>query len=211
MWVVIPIKSLHNAKRRLSPILNSKQRAHFSYLLLLDLMETLALSDSVDGISIVSSDPALAVIAREHDADFMLMKTDCGYAHDALMAIQQLSRHEIERIAIIPSDVPQLVPAEVEQLNQTPAHGVTLCPARMDGGTNALVFTPPLEIPLLFGRDSFIKHQQAARNHGLDVRILHLPGLERDIDRPQDLLWLGSQATGGKAWSYIKHEMRVAC
>ncbi len=211
MWVIVPVKRLRNCKRRLSTVLDTGQRARFSRLLLLDVLSALAAPAGVQGITLVSSDPGLAGVARNCQADLLLLEKDSGYSEDVLLAIGRLGRDERERIAIIPSDVPRISPAEVAGLCRSPRGGITLCPAHRDAGTNALVFTSPLTIPLLFGKDSFYRHRQAAIRDGLEVQVMDLPGLARDIDRPEDLLWLASQAGGGLAWSYLREELRIAC
>jgi 2-phospho-L-lactate guanylyltransferase (CobY/MobA/RfbA family) len=74
----------------------------------------------------------------------------------------------------------------------------------MDGGTNGLVFSPPLEIPLRYGKDSLNKFKQEAARQGIETRLAPIRGLERDIDRPEDLIWLREQPRGGQAWTYVR-------
>ncbi len=211
MWVILPVKSLHNAKRRLAPVMDARERMLFSQLMLHDVLDALVRAASVQGITMISSDPLVAGIASEYSLDIMMAEADSGYSRDAMNGIRHLATTGVERIAIIPSDVPQLVPAELDVLNESAHNTIVMCPASVDGGTNALVFTPPLGIPLLYGHDSLNKHLQAAKSRDMDVNILHLPGLEHDIDRPEDLVWLRMQNSGAHAWSYIRDKMPVAC
>jgi 2-phospho-L-lactate guanylyltransferase (CobY/MobA/RfbA family) len=46
--------------------------------------------------------------------------------------------------------------------------------------------------PLRFGNDSFLPHLAAARATGLPCIVLELPGIARDVDRPEDLLELAA-------------------
>ncbi|MNT18973.1 2-phospho-L-lactate guanylyltransferase [compost metagenome] len=64
---------------------------------------------------------------------------------------------------------------------------MTLVAASDDGGTNTLVCSPPLVIPLAFGTDSFRRHRQAALRADIEPRVLTLPRIALDIDRPADL------------------------
>jgi 2-phospho-L-lactate guanylyltransferase len=41
--------------------------------------------------------------------------------------------------------------------------------------------------PLRFGNDSFVPHLAAAKASGLACVVLDLPGIARDVDRPEDL------------------------
>jgi 2-phospho-L-lactate/phosphoenolpyruvate guanylyltransferase len=67
--------------------------------------------------------------------------------------------------------------------------GMVIAPSR-DGGTNALLAWPPLALPFLFGVGSQARHLAAAQERGLAVREFRTPGMELDVDRPDDLLLL---------------------
>jgi 2-phospho-L-lactate guanylyltransferase len=62
-----------------------------------------------------------------------------------------------------------------------------LVPDAAGRGTNAALRTPADLFPLRFGNDSFLPHLASARATGLDCVILKLPGIARDVDRPEDL------------------------
>ncbi len=203
MWIVVPVKSFRYAKCRLAPVLSKKQRVHLSHLLLADLLATLCMAKCVQGITVVGSDPSLAEVATG-PVKLQLVKSDEGYGEDAIVAVNNLPSSGIEKVAIMPIDVPTITPSEVEYLDQVHQSGITLCPAAIDGGTNAIVFTPPLTLPLQFGPSSFNKHIEAATGLGLDIHVVRLPGLERDIDRPDDLIWLSSQPSGGLSWDFAR-------
>jgi coenzyme F420-0:L-glutamate ligase/coenzyme F420-1:gamma-L-glutamate ligase len=59
--------------------------------------------------------------------------------------------------------------------------------AARDGGTNALLLSPPDAIAFRFGPGSAARHEAAARASGKSVERLLLPHLSRDLDRPEDL------------------------
>jgi 2-phospho-L-lactate/phosphoenolpyruvate guanylyltransferase len=204
MWIILPVKHLQDSKIRLKDILSDEQRSRFSYLLVMDTLQTLCSSMHVQGVTMISSDQSLSLLAKQYHAEFILTDRDSGYSKDAMDAITALSRNGVDKIAIIPTDLPQLSHHDLDLLDNAHQQGITLCVAEKDGGTNALVFTPPLAIPLLFGSDSFKKHQQAAKDRGITVNIVNATGMQRDIDRPDDLLWFCKQSTGGKAWAYVK-------
>jgi 2-phospho-L-lactate guanylyltransferase (CobY/MobA/RfbA family) len=50
-------------------------------------------------------------------------------------------------------------------------------------------------MPLTFGEPSFEKHLATARAHGLEPRVLALPGLGLDVDAPSDLAAPGTTAS----------------
>jgi hypothetical protein len=63
---------------------------------------------------------------------------------------------------------------------------VIIAPAH-DGGTNALVVSPPDAMPFAYGPDSCAAHQKAAAGGGLSCLIMPLPSLLYDVDRSADL------------------------
>jgi 2-phospho-L-lactate guanylyltransferase len=79
---------------------------------------------------------------------------------------------------------------------------VTICPAAEDGGTNALLLSPPTAIPFLYGPDSAARHKAAAEAAGVPVRVVNIAGFARDVDSPEDLRWLAGQkiACATRAW-----------
>ncbi len=204
MWVLIPVKAFKNAKLRLKSVLSSRQRADFSYLMLEDILHTLNTSDDVKGVTLISSDQSVQTLADRYKAECLITDVDSGYSEDVMQGVKTISQNNIDTIAIIPADVPQLEHEDLSRMNHLHKEGLTLCPAVVDGGTNGLLFSPPLSIPLMFGFNSLRKYQNEADRSRIPVKIEKIVSLERDIDRPADLLWLKNQSSGGKAWSYIR-------
>ena len=205
MHAIIAVKAFNQAKGRLATVLNSTQREKLSYLMLCDVLITLYKSDVIKEISIVSSEPSIAGLASKYDVNLIITDKDRGYTDDAMQAISQLEPDQDGTVAIIPSDVPQITTNDIRDLDDGHSLGLSVCPALMDGGTNAFVFDLPLTIPLLFGEDSLMKYRQTAEEKNVNISLLAIKGFERDIDRPDDLLWLKEQTQGGKAWSFIQN------
>lgn len=204
MKLIIPVKAPAGAKQRLSSILNEDQRAKLCRLMLEDVLQAVRQSGLSSATLVVSSDPSVKDLADTYKVDFLLTTEDRGYSEDALLAVEQISSNEMEAVAIIPADVPQLSGSDLSSLVEEHQPGITLCPAIADGGTNALVFDLPRTIPLVFGIDSLVKYQQEAARKAIKARVSRLPGLERDIDTPGDIQWLRQQEKGGKAWAYVR-------
>ncbi len=204
MWIILPVKAFRDAKLRLAGVLSPQQRAQLSRLMLEDLLYTLHTSDVVEGVTLISSDQSVQVLADRYKAEFLLTDKDSGYSEDAMQAISTVSAGHIDKIAIIPADIPQLGLADLSRLDQLHDAGLTLCPAVVDGGTNGVLFSPPLPISLVFGVDSLSKYCDEVERCGIPVNIVKITGLERDVDRPADLFWLRNQASGGRTWAYLR-------
>ena len=96
-------------------------------------------------------------------------------------------------LLLLHADIPLISTDDLERLaymTQSES-SLVLAPSR-DGGTNALAFRAPLPIPLCFGRRSLAMHLDAAKRRSLQTQLLYSTSL-RDIDRPEDLLWLMEQ------------------
>lgn len=86
MWVILPIKHLQDSKIRLKDVLSDEQRYKFSYLLLIDTLQTICSSIHVQGVTMVSSDPSLLQLAEQYDVEIILTDRDSGYSKDAMDA-----------------------------------------------------------------------------------------------------------------------------
>ncbi len=180
------------------------QRRQLSYRMVEDILTTLNSSAVIEGATVISCDRSILALAANNQVEALDTGGDHGYAEDTLKGIQHIGDVGIDKIMIIPADVPALSNEDLTQLNKTHNGGITLCPAANDGGTNALVFTPPLSIRLMYGESSLTAFQQEAERHNVPTRIQHCAGLACDIDRLEDLISLTEKTEGGLAWRYAR-------
>ena len=204
MWAIIPVKRLAHSKLRLAAVLTPAQRRQLSLHMLEDILDTLAGSAVVCGVTVVSCDTQIIELARGKGVDLLDTGTDGGYAADVLRGVERISGKGMGKALIIPADVPELDNSDLTHLDQVHEGGVTLCPAESDGGTNGLVFTPPLAMELMYGENSFAKFRREAEQRRVPVNIARPAGLARDIDRPEDLSALRRQSGGKRSWRYVK-------
>ncbi len=89
----------------------------------------------------------------------------------------------------LPGDIPAVTAAEIDAV--LAAHGrapaFTIVPAPDDLGSHAVLLSPPDALVLRFGDNSFFPHLDAARAHGIEPKVVRLPGIAMDIDHPADL------------------------
>jgi FO synthase len=113
-----------------------------------------------------------------------------------------LAAQGVRQLLVLPADLPTLTASDVRRLIEGHHGGLSLCPAARDGGTNALLLSPPTAIPFLYGPDSANGIWQAARTVGIAARHTELAGFARDIDTPDDVYWLLEQriACATLAW-----------
>jgi 2-phospho-L-lactate guanylyltransferase len=102
---------------------------------------------------------------------------------------------------VLMADLPGLEPDEVGALlSRLRGAEVVIAPDERGDGTNALGirFTGPIADPdalehTAFGNpDSFVRHCTWARRTGRRLEVLRRPGLELDVDLPEDLARMGA-------------------
>ena len=204
MWALLPVKHLSKTKLRLSGVLTRAQRRQLSCCMVEDILDALHTTAVIDGITVVSCDETVMSLAAARQAEVLNTGADHGYAVDVSKGVEAISNKPVDKVIIIPADVPELDAADLACLDRAHKAGVTLCPADKDGGTNALVFTPPLAIRLMYGDGSFDQFRKEAKKKNIPVTIAARDRLSRDIDRPDDLLALQRQPGGGRTWRYVK-------
>ena len=204
MWVIIPVKQLDSSKLRLAPVLTPAQRRQLSLCMLEDILDILTGSAVVGGVTVVSCDTDVMALARAKGVDVIDTGTDGGYAADVLKGIEHISAKRADKALIIPADVPELEERDLVHLDRVHREGVTLCPAANDGGTNGLVFTPPLAMDLKYGENSFEEFRREAEQRQVPVNIARPAGLARDMDLPEDLHALRKQSGANRTWRYLR-------
>lgn len=98
----------------------------------------------------------------------------------------------IDRLLILSADLPLIEPDDVTALLNLPRDGIAVAPDHAGTGTNALSLPLPgaAEFRFHYGEGSFTAHEAEADRLDLPFRSVQRPGLELDIDRPEELaLW----------------------
>ena len=135
MWALLPVKLLDHTKLRLAGILTRAQRRQLSYCMVEDILDTLDQTSVVSGITVISCDDAVFSLAQDYQADVLNTGVDNGYAADVLKGVEAVSDQDIDKVLIIPADVPELDHSDLIHLDRVHEEGITLCPAEKDGGT----------------------------------------------------------------------------
>ena len=189
IWAVVPLKHTRDAKQRLAGAIAPPLRRQLALAMAHDVLSALAASPGLDGLSVVTIDPAASALARRLGARVLTEGAGEGQTGAVNAAARALSREGHEAMLAIPGDVPLITPEEIEQLiavhDRRPDFVIT--PAHDRRGSNAVLCAPPDAVTLRFGDDSFLPHLAAARAQGLEPKIVALAGIGLDIDHPRDL------------------------
>ncbi len=193
---LVPAKALDQAKGRLATVLpRQDERRRLALAMLEDVLRALQAVSRIDLLAVVSPDPDVLAHAGSLGAEPIAEPASVRGINQALThALGVLAPRGIEALLVLLSDVPAVVPAEIEAiLDALPASpGAVLCPS-VSHGTSALALRPPDAIPFRFGLHSFPAHKREAAARGLPARVLRIDSLAADIDGPDDLLDLISR------------------
>jgi 2-phospho-L-lactate guanylyltransferase len=186
--ILVPVKNLSDAKQRLSAVLNPQERVALAQAMCEDVLQTLAHWDSRPSVAVVTSDPFAGDLATR--LDFEVIPDDNSGETSAVEVATAFCRARgNQHTLVIPADIPLIDAKELQIIvDSAPSAGSVLVPDAAGRGTNAAWRSPADLFPLRFGNDSFLPHQAAAQATGLPCIVLNLPGIARDIDRPEDLL-----------------------
>jgi len=199
--ILVPVKILADAKQRLSGVLSPEERVALAQAMCEDVLQTLASWQNraslamAMAVAVVTSDSFASGLAARFKFD-VIADANSGETSAIEMATAVCKARGARSTLVVPADIPLIDSAELQKIIESaPPGGTVLVPDAEGRGTNAALRSPGDIFPLRFGNDSFLPHQAAARATGLPCVILRLPGIARDIDRPQDLHQL-SAASG---------------
>lgn len=195
-WALVPLKSREQAKSRLAPLLNPEQRKSLFFQLAERVIGTLHASRGIDAVAVVTASPEVAAFARALDAIPILQSTDVGMSAAVNFALTELRDRQLDRVLIVPADLPLITPTAVERvlLAGGSGPGMVLVPDRHRVGTNALLCCPPGILEPCFGGHSFERHRIAAEAAAIEVQVLDIEELALDLDCPQDVEYLRQHA-----------------
>jgi 2-phospho-L-lactate guanylyltransferase len=186
---VLPVKSFSRAKQRLGAALGEPERGELAAAMVSDVLSALSRVTGLDGVVVVTAEPAAARAARESGAAVVTDPEEAGQSPAATRGVRAATAGGAVRVLLVPGDCPALDPAEVDGLlaaGGPPPH-VTIVPDRHGTGTNALLIAPPDAIAPSFGPGSFARHAAHARVAGAAVGVADVPSLGLDVDTPGDL------------------------
>jgi 2-phospho-L-lactate guanylyltransferase len=207
--IVIPVKSLANAKQRLAPALEQEERAALATAMLRDVFEAVASWPRRPQVAVVTGNAEARSLARQCGFEILDDPEEAGESAAVERATRVLEAQGAESVLVIPGDIPLIESGELEAIYAAaPPAGTVLVPSHDGRGTNAALRKPASLFPLRFGNDSFVPHRAAATATGLPVVVLTLSGIALDVDTPQDLAALVA-APGARRSQRLAREWKL--
>ena len=225
-WIVIPVRSLTDGKRRLAPVLKPDARADLVRRLFVHTLR--AAVESGPHVLVVSPDPDALALARDHGAAALEEPRPIGLNHALELAAREAAKREAEALLIVSADLPDLEAEDLRAMLPTPGSEPTppaairgrnlagagaveragtgiprkcavvrIAPDEAGTGTNALYVRPPSLLAFEYGETSCRRHHEKARRAGARVETVVRPGLRFDLDTPNDLERYERRRLGG--------------
>jgi 2-phospho-L-lactate/phosphoenolpyruvate guanylyltransferase len=187
--LLLPVKDLTNAKKRLIGVLTPEERFGLARAMLADTMRAVRGVRRAEKIFVVTNYlPALRV-ARENGWEILPEERQISESDSVDAASRICEARGVRAVLRVPLDLPLIQPADIDDLLalefESPA--LVIVPSRDGTGTNAILRTPPTLFPSYFGNASFAKHLAEASKAGARVMVRRNARLEMDVDDESDL------------------------
>lgn len=206
MWAVLPAKDFIDAKQRLAGVLDADARRRLFQAMFEDVLATLCAVESLDGVLVVTRDDTAAALAEDHGASVLWEEKNRGQTAAVEAGGKWLAEQGVDGMIALPGDVPLVPSSEISEVLtiHEQSRGMTIVPAQDERGSNCIAVSPPDLISFHFGNDSFKPHLQAAEEVGVTPKIVRLPGIGLDIDRPDDLAALIDAEGNSRAQKWLR-------
>lgn len=206
-WAIIPVKPLHDSKRRLAHLLSAGARAELIHHFLDNLLATLNDVPGIDRVLVVTGDAEVTALAQNHGAAVLLETEPSGLNEAVRGGTALAARQGATAVLILPADLPFARVEDIEQMLAplpTAPLPTDLLPAaplptthhpllaitgdETEEGTNALLLAPPGDFTFRYGPGSYHAHLAEAAARDRAIHIVNAPGLRFDLDTEGD--WL---------------------
>ena len=186
---LVAIKERARCKTRLADVLRPPERIDLVRSMLTAVLAAAGNAQSVQQVIVIS--PERDTVPAE-----IPVLADTGESLNiALVQAHTMVREfGCQEIVVLPADLPLITAAEIDELVRAArAGGFAMATDAAGIGTNALCLMSTQPFRFQFGPDSRRLHLQEAQRLGSSPQVVHLAGLEFDVDSSADLDLLDGQ------------------
>jgi 2-phospho-L-lactate/phosphoenolpyruvate guanylyltransferase len=187
--LLLPIKDLKNAKRRLAGVLTQDERVGLAQAMLADTVRAVRGVERAEKVFVITNYEPAIEIAAKYGWEILREEHQISESASVDFASCLCAERGVTSLLRLPLDLPLVQPSDIDELlaAQCPAPAVVMVPSRDGTGTNAILRTPPTLFPSHFGPNSFAKHRSEAEQAGARIVIKRNARLEMDVDDEADL------------------------
>jgi 2-phospho-L-lactate/phosphoenolpyruvate guanylyltransferase len=197
--LLLPVKDLKNAKKRLSDVLTPEERFGLAGAMLADTIEAVRAVKRAEKIFVATNYEPVMNAAEEYGWEIIRETRQISESDSVDSASRACEKMGVQGLLRVPLDLPLLRSNDIDDLLGTDcqAPALVIVPSRDGTGTNAMLRTPPTLFPSRFGIGSFAKHLVEAEKAGARIIVRRNVRLEMDVDDESDLRALLEQDLGG--------------
>src|SRR2546421_4645732 len=187
--LLLPVKDLNNAKKRLMGVLTPEERFALARAMLGDPIRAVRGVRCAKKVFFVTNYKPVMQLAEENRWEIWREDKQISESDSVDAASKICEQLSVTGLLRLPLDLPLIQSSDIDELLtvkcQAPA--LVIVPSRDGTGTNAMLRTPPTLFPSHFGTGSFAKHLAEAERAHANVTVRRNPRLEMDVDDEGDL------------------------
>jgi 2-phospho-L-lactate/phosphoenolpyruvate guanylyltransferase len=187
--LLLPVKDLRHAKKRLIGVLTAEERFGLAHAMLADTIQAVRGVRRAAKIFVITNYQPVLDLAEENGWEILREDRQTSESDSVDAASGICEKKGVRALLRLPLDLPLVQSRDIDELLaiECQAPALAIVPSRDGTGTNALLRTPPTLFPSHFGPGSFAKHLSEAKQAGAQIFIRRNPRLEMDVDDESDL------------------------
>src|SRR6266702_2505786 len=187
--LLLPVKDLKNAKKRLMSVLTPEERFGLAKAMLADTIRAVQRVRAAEKIFVVTNYGPVMDLAGENGWEVLREERQISESDSVDAASRICEERGVRNLLRLPLDLPLVQPGDIDELLnvECASPALVIVPSRDGTGTNAMLRTPPTLFPSHFGNGSFAKHLAEAGRAGARIIVRRNSRLEMDVDDAADL------------------------
>ncbi len=187
--LLLPVKDLNNAKKRLMGVLTPEERFALARAMLADTIRAVRGVRCAEKVFVVTNYKPVMQLAEENRWEILREEQQISESDSVDAASKICEQLSVTGLLRLPLDLPLIQSRDIDELLtvECQAPGLVIVPSRDGTGTNAMMRTPPTLFPSHFGGGSFAKHLAEAERAHARVMVRHNARVEMDVDDEADL------------------------
>src|SRR5712691_5965455 len=205
--LLLPVKDLKNAKKRLMSVLTPEERFGLAEAMLADTIRAVQGVRAAERIFVVTNYEPVMDLAKKNGWQVLREERQISESDSVDVASRICEERGVRNLLRLPLDLPLVQPGDIDELLnvECASPALVIVPSRDGTGTNAMLRTPPTLFPSHFGNGSFAKHLAEAGRAGARVTIRRNARLEMDVDDEADLrALLGHDLTATETGRWLR-------
>jgi 2-phospho-L-lactate guanylyltransferase len=187
--LLLPVKDLKNAKKRLMGVLTPQERFGLAEAMLADTVRAVQGVRRADKVFVITNYEPMISLAEENGWEVLREERQISESDSVDAASRSCEKRGFKALLRVPLDVPLVQASDIDDLLAVECEepALVIVPSRDGLGTNAILRMPPALFPSHFGMGSFAKHVGEAERLGARVIFRRSLRLEMDVDDEADL------------------------